>query len=84
MLGFVTDSEFPAALRAPSRKQLASVLGCHAGAETVLVPSLAIAGLKCTFHDGSILLMIFLTELQSYGYPMLKIKWKAHDFLRRI
>ena len=65
MLGFVTDGQFPAPFCTPPRKKLATVFRGHTGTESVLVPSLAIAGLKCTFHGIAVLMMIFLTELQS-------------------
>ena len=51
---FVTDGELPATLGPAARKNPAAVLRFHPLTESVLVLSLAIARLKCPFHDSSL------------------------------
>ena len=63
VLGLVTDGQLPAPFRATAREHLPAVLRCHAGTESVLVTSLAAAGLKCTLHMLFKIMVIFLTEL---------------------
>jgi len=46
----VADSQTLSALGSSSFQNQASVLGCHAGPESVLVFSFPVAGLKCSFH----------------------------------
>ncbi len=46
----VADSQTLSAFGSSSFQNQASVLGCHAGPESVLVFSFPVAGLKCSFH----------------------------------
>ena len=57
-------------------KYAATVLSCHASAETVLVHATAVVWLKCSFHCCSILFVIFdsyLTKKRFYAIQGAKV-----------
>jgi len=53
---FVRDGEFLAGVATAGAKDAAAVCRSHAGAEAVLVNTLALRGLERSFHDISFLL----------------------------
>ena len=55
---FAGYGKFLAGVTTAGAQNAAAIGGSHAGAEAVLVHTLAAGRLKCSFHDISILLLI--------------------------
>ena len=58
----------PAPTRAATRKDLAAVLGSHAGAESVIALSLEHARLKCTLHGGYLSVFVSFCRCIAAGW----------------
>ena len=52
----IADRQLMAAFGAAAGQHVATIFGCHARAEAVLVDSFPIAGLERSFHDGKSIL----------------------------
>ena len=75
---FVRNSEFLAAFGTTCSQYSATVCGSHSLTESVLVSSLSVRGLECSFHFSYILFMLLSGfGLQNYGLFLNKPRAKC-------